>query len=355
MRKISILAARAGCLFCFLLAAPLLEAQQFPQGTGEERNVPPVRDLYKAPGPNLPTSKEEVLLYAPVEDQIIGRISIPDAKLATLVQPEGRTWRTFRTVYLAWGAAAVLLGTLAVLAVFYLWRGRIRIEQGRSDRFILRFNAFERFTHWLTAVSFIVLALTGLLVTFGRPLLIPLIGHSAFTTISQAAKYAHNFTSVPFVLGLVVMAIVWIRDNLPEKADLEWFKQAGGIFKTHSSHPETGRFNAGQKLVFWSVILGGLGLTVSGYLLMVPFAVTGVSGMQIAHAVHAVLAVLMIAAIFGHIYIGTIGMEGAFAAMGRGRVDENWALEHHRGWYGAIKRRPAEPNARPLARSSGAD
>lgn len=294
---------------------------------------------YRKPGPNSPRTAEDVVLYMD-ESKTVGRITIPNPALATVVQPEGREWRVFRTRTSKWIAGVAIVGMAAALLLFYLVRGRIRIERGRSGRTVPRFGWLDRFAHWLTAVSFLLLAVTGLVVTFGRPLLIPLIGHPAFTATSEVAKYIHNFSSLPFVLGLLLMIVLWVRDNIPERADIQWVRDMGGIFRRGSTHPlsETGRFNAGQKLVFWSVVLGGLALAVSGYLLMVPFFVTGIGGMQVAHAVHAVLGGLMIAGILAHIYIGSIGMEGAFEAMGSGEVDENWAIEHHRGWYEAQKR-----------------
>jgi formate dehydrogenase subunit gamma len=205
-----------------------------------------------------------------------------------------------------------------------------------------RFNGFERFAHWTTAVSFLVMALTGLIVTFGRPLLIPLIGHSAHSALADWAKVAHNFFSVPFVVGLLLVFVLWVRHNIPEKADWTWIRTLGGLMSKGGSHPETGHFNAGQKIVFWSVVFGGGALAVTGYLLILPFFIGGIGDMQIIHVVHGVLAGLMIAAILGHIYVGTIGMEGAFDAMGTGEVDENWAKEHHRGWYEQVTgRRPS--------------
>ena len=310
-----------------------------PGGAGLEQQTPnPAVD-----------SPDDVQLYVPYDDQVIGRVSIPDAKLATLVQPEGRFWRAWRMEGLFWTGLVILLITLAALAGFYFYRGRIPIERGRSGRWLPRFSFFERFAHWTAAVSFIALALTGLIVTFGRYTLIPLIGHDAFTVTSQAAKYIHNFSGTPFVLAIAFMLVVWIRDNLPTRADWEWLRHAGGVMKGSSFHPETGRFNAGQKGIFWSVILGGTALAVTGYLMLVPFAVTGVSGMQTLHVIHSLIAVLMIAIILAHIYIGTLGMEGAFDAMGRGEVDENWAREHHRGWYDA--RRRGEPRDAPTGAS----
>jgi formate dehydrogenase subunit gamma len=301
--------------------------------------APASAQLTQVPGPDSPATKEEVQVYRPEQDKLLGRVSIPDGKLAVLVQPEGRDWREFRTSLLRIGAGVVILGFVAALAAFYLYRGTIRIERGRSGSTVPRFNGVERMTHWLTAVSFIVLAISGLVVTFGRPLLIPLIGHSTFTPLAEASKYAHNFSSVPFVLGVLLMLVLWIRDNVPEKADLIWLRKGGGFMKGGGVHPEAGRFNAGQKLIFWAVVLGGLILAVSGYMLMAPFAITGIGGMQVAHVVHAVAAALLIAVIIGHIYIGTIGMEGAFDAMGSGKVDENWALEHHSRWHERLRGR----------------
>jgi formate dehydrogenase subunit gamma len=267
-------------------------------------------------------------------EHLQGRISHPAPPLSVLQQPEGRDWRTFRIQWVYWIATAVILATIAALAAFFFWRGRIRIESGRSGRWVPRFNSLERVVHWTTAVSFVVLALTGLVVIFGRYLLIPLMGHGAFTPLAEASKTLHNYSALPFVVGIVLMLVLWIRDNFPERADLEWLRQGGGMFaKDTSFHPETGRFNAGQKLIFWAVVGGGLLLTISGYMLMAPLAFTGVVGMQVAHGIHALLSVLLIAIIIAHIYLGTVGMEGAFDAMGRGEVDENWAREHHRGWY----------------------
>ena len=148
--------------------------------------------------------------------------------------------------------------------------------------------------------------------------------------MSQAGKIAHNFLAFPFTAGLVVMLLVWVRDNIPNKLDLAWIK-AGGGFVGHG-HPPAGRFNAGQKMVFWITVLGGGVVAASGYVLIFPFAVTDIAGQQWAHMVHGVLSALMVAAMLAHIYIGTLGMEGAFDAMGTGRVDYNWAKEHHALW-----------------------
>ena len=294
--------------------------------------APAVRAQLYQNSADPPASKEQVPLYQPAE-KLVGTVSIPDEKLSVLVQPEGREWREFRSYWLRIVAGTLALGMMALLAGFYLFRGTIRISGGRSGRWVLRFDGLDRFAHWTTAVSFLIMAVTGLIITFGRSMLIPLIGHEAFTSTAYASTFLHNFFSVPFTLGLILIFALWVRDNLPEKADLVWLKTMGGVLNRAGEHPEAGRFNAGQKLVFWAVVLGGASLAVSGVLLMLPFSVTGIGGMQILHVVHGVIASLMIAVIISHIYIGTIGMEGAFDAMGRGVVDENWAKEHHRRWY----------------------
>jgi formate dehydrogenase subunit gamma len=273
-------------------------------------------------------------------EHLTGRITHPDLRLSVLQQPEGRDWRSFRIQGVYWIATFVILATILALAGFFLWRGRIRIESGRSGHWVPRFDHVERFAHWATAISFLVLAITGLVVTFGRYLLIPLVGHGTFTPIAEVAKSLHNWSGIPFVIGIVLMLGLWVRDNIPNRKDWEWLRQGGGMFtKETSFHPETERFNAGQKIIFWSVVLGGIVLTLSGLALLAPFAFTGVNGMQWAHGIHAIVSVLLIAVIIAHIYLGTVGMEGAFDAMGRGEVDENWAREHHRGWYeNAVKR-----------------
>jgi formate dehydrogenase subunit gamma len=257
-----------------------------------------------------------------------------------LEQPAGRDWRQFHQVTLRWLGAIAILGMLVVLVLFFLIRGRVRIENGRDGRTLVRFNAFERFVHWMTATCFIVLAVSGLNITFGKELLTPLIGAQGFASWSQWAKYAHNYLSFPFTLGVVLMFLMWIAWNFPSGVDFKWIAQGGGI--VGSKHPPARRFNAGQKVIYWVVVLGGGAAAITGYLLMFPFYATAVGGftigttnigaVQLAQMVHGITGVLFIAIMLAHIYIGTIGMEGAFEAMGRGEVDVNWAQQHHSLW-----------------------
>ncbi len=278
--------------------------------------------------PNADAVKEQQLLQQLKRVQGLG--SIPDVKSYVIEQPQGREWRQFHEVWLHWIGAIAVLGMLAVLTVFYLTRGIVRIEAGRSAVNIVRFNALERFIHWITATCFIILALSGLNITFGKEILLPLIGPSAFSSWSLAAKYAHNYLSFPFALGVVAIFLMWLAGNIPNRVDIEWLRRGGGIIGR--DHPPAYRFNAGQKAIYWIVVIGGAVVAGSGYVLMFPFYGTTIADMQLAEIVHGVVAVLFVAAMLAHIYIGTIGMEGAFEAMGAGTVDLNWAKEHHSLW-----------------------
>jgi formate dehydrogenase subunit gamma len=271
--------------------------------------------------------------------RVQGRITIPAEQESVLIQPAGRNWRHFHQVTLRWIGGVVMIGMLVLLAIFYLIRGTVKIQEGRSGRTILRFDVLERTVHWMTAVSFIILGISGLNITFGKPLLLPLMDPQTFTNFSEALKYAHNYLSFPFTIGILFMLVMWIKDNIPNRTDVVWFKEGGGI--VGHEHPPAPRFNGGQKAIFWIVVLGGAAMAISGYVLMFPFYGTNIANMQWAQIAHGVIGVLFIAAIFGHIYIGTLGMEGAFEAMGNGDVDLNWAKEHHSLWVKEEMGKPA--------------
>ncbi len=303
----------ASTILTMIAVTPVLAQQLGPDG---------------APNPTASVASEQKLLQQ--SPRIEGHIDQPNERERVLMQPAGRQWNYFHEVILHWLGAIVILGMIVALGAAYLILGRLRISKGRSGQKLRRFNAFERFSHWLTAISFVVLGLTGLNITFGKILLLPMIGPEAFSGESQLAKYIHNFVSASFVIGLVLIVAIWIKDNIPQKVDIEWIRQGGGFIK--SKHAPSGRFNAGEKLVFWFALGGGVAVIISGYLLMFPFYVTNIAGMQLAQVVHAIVAVLFIAVIIAHIYIGTLGMEGAFEAMATGDVDLNWAKEHHDVW-----------------------
>ena len=323
-------------------ALVLVVAVAAPAGAQQQQ-----RNTDGSVNPTASSVKEDQLFRE--MNRISGRCSIPDQKACTIEQPAGRDWREFHQKTLPWIGAIAIIGMLALLVIFYLVRGMVLIKAGRSGRTIVRFTAFERFVHWMTASCFIILAISGLNITFGKPLLMPLIGEGAFAAWSQWAKYGHNYLSFPFAIGVFAVFLMWIGGNIPNKVDVEWLKRGGGI--VGHDHPPAYRFNAGQKLIYWIVVIGGTAVAISGYLLMFPFYATGIEGMQLAQTVHAIIAVLFVAAMLAHIYIGTIGMEGAFEAMGEGTVDVNWAKEHHPLWLEQEMARtgPNETQRQPMA------
>ncbi len=194
-----------------------------------------------------------------------------------------------------------------------------------------------------------MLAASGLNITFGKFVIQPWLGDAMFGPWSQFAKFCHNYLAWPFMLGLLFMLLIWIKDNIPNGRDVAWLKAGGGF--VGDQHPEAERFNAGQKIIFWSVILGGVAMTVSGLILLFPFQWTGLEGLQTSNIVHGVVGMLLIAAMLAHIYIGSVGMEGAFDAMGSGEVDMNWAREHHSLWVKEqlAKQGGAHASGKPMA------
>jgi len=315
-----------------LLAAVPLDPGSIAQAqqTGNAPRDGGARD--NARNPTAGSVNEELLFRQ--GNKIRGIVTIPDSKEATLVQPQGREWRNFREVYLPWIGGIAIIGMLLALAAFYMKVGTIGGHDQISGKKILRFTWLERFAHWMTATCFIVLAISGLNYVFGKRLLMPLIGPEAFSTWSQWAKYAHNYLAWPFMLGILIMFVVWVRDNIPNRVDWQWIKAGGGFVS--GRHVHAGRFNAGQKGVFWIVVIGGALMSLTGIALEFPFSLpyryVDINGMQLAQGAHALIGMGFIAVIIAHIYIGTLGMSGAYDAMGTGEVDLAWAKAHHDLW-----------------------
>lgn len=261
---------------------------------------------------------------------------------SVIVQRGGNTWRTLRNGPIAFWSAVLLLAAPVGIALFHFVVGPMRLQSTPTGRDVLRFTSWQRYLHRANAISFVALAISGLLVTFGKVTLLPLIGHDAFSKLMYATKYVHNFVGPLFVLLSILMFFTFVRDNLWKRYDLAWFKGMGG-FLSHK-HISTGKFNAGEKMWFWfGVVLLGLAVSASGILL--DFVVFGQTRyiQQLANYTHLVAAVLYMAAALGHIYVGLWGVEGARRGMREGLVDEAWAREHHEYWYQDIQRRRGEP------------
>ncbi|MEM8571392.1 MAG: formate dehydrogenase subunit gamma [Pseudomonadota bacterium] len=284
--------------------------------------------------------------------QVQGRISIPNELAAGLIKPANRGWADTHGGPVRVANLIAVVGMLAVLAAFYFIRGKIRIDSGPSSNRIERFGAGERFAHWLMAVSFIVLAITGLNLVFGRAVILPVFGEGAFGTLSTWGKIAHNYMSFAFMLGLILSFLYWVVHNIPDKVDANWLSKGGGLF-VKGVHPPAKKFNAGQKGIFWSVTIGGAALSFTGVMLLFPELAGGEGSWQLYQVIHGLVAAALTAIIIAHIYIGSVGMEGAFDAMGSGEVDLNWAKEHHSLWVDEVQGKQVQGRRNDAASSPG--
>ncbi|WP_084536500.1 formate dehydrogenase subunit gamma [Azospirillum halopraeferens] len=291
------------------------------------------------PPPTQSLDRDQAEMWRAIRMGETGNVSAGGPVAGVLIQSDGELWRSLRNGPVADYGALALAGVLGVLVLFFLLRGRIRIDGAKTGRTIERFNTLERASHWLTAGSFVVLALTGLNILYGRHTLLPLIGPEAFAQITMLGKLAHNYLGFAFMLGVLLTFLLWVRHNLPDRTDIGWALRAGGLF-SRGVHPPAKKFNAGQKLIFWSTVVGGGVLGFTGLQLLFPLYFGSLADMQLYQLIHAGTALLLSAIIIGHIYIGSIGMEGAFDAMGNGQVEEQWAREHHSLWVAEVKGEP---------------
>ncbi len=308
------------------------------------------------PGNNAP-------MWRQVGAGATGYSSLPTPEAGNLIQPfvqypgsrltnAGDAWRQVRNNWIIPYGGAVLLIVFGAIAVFYWRKGSMALHGAETGRKIERFTPLERSAHWANAIAFCILAVSGLVMAFGKFVILPVIGATLFGWLSFALKNAHNCAGPVFAVSLVVVIVTFVRDNLPRPEDMRWLMTAGGMFggKEVASH----RFNAGEKVLFWAgVFLLGLVVVGSGLVLdkLLPSMVYERGTMQVAHMVHAVATVLMMAMFLGHIYMGTIGMQGAYKAMRTGYVDETWAKEHHELWLDDIQsgKIPAQRSIPPAA------
>jgi len=297
------------------------------------------------PGNNAP-------MWRQVGAGVTGYSSLPKSEApeaGNLIQPfvqypgsrltnAGEAWRQVRNNWLIPYGGSLLLIVIGAIALFYFGKGRINLHGAETGRKIERFTPFERSAHWSNAIAFCILAISGIVMAFGKFFLLPVMGTTLFGWLTYVLKTAHNFAGPLFAVSLVIVFFTFVRDNLPSRGDIGWLLKGGGLLsgKEVPSH----RFNAGEKVVFWGGVFF-LGLIVVGSGLVLDKLVPGLlyvrDTMQVAHMVHAVATVFMMAMFIGHIYIGTIGMQGAYDGMKTGYVDETWAKEHHEYWYDDVK------------------
>ncbi len=317
------------------------------------------------PGNNAP-------LWRDVGQGSAGYTSLPKAdapEAGVLIQPfvqypgsrlttAGEAWRQVRNHWLIPYGGALLAIVVLALGIFFWRKGTIELHGAETGRKIERFTPFERAAHWANAIAFVALAVSGIIMAWGKFFLLPIIGGTLFGWLTYALKNVHNFVGPLFAVSLVIVFITFVKDNLPGKGDLQWILRAGGLFG--SQEVPSHRFNAGEKVLFWGgVFLLGAIVVASGVFLdkLVPGMVYERGSMQIAHMIHAAATVLMMAMFLGHIYMGTLGMRGAYAAMRTGYVDETWAKEHHEYWYDDVKagKIPAQRSPLPGAAAKPAD
>ena len=278
-----------------------------------------------------------------------GISTLPGAEKGTLIQSfvqypgsrvasAGEAWRQVRNRWLIPYGGSLLLIVIGAMAIFYWRKGPLGGHTTDTGRVIERFTPFERSAHWANAGAFTLLALSGIVMAFGKFFLLPVLGGTLFGLLTYALKTMHNFVGPLFAVSLVIVFITFVRDNLPTAGDWQWIRRAGGMLG--DAEVPSHRFNAGEKIMFWGGVLA-LGVVVVASGLVLDLLVPGLGDtrgqMQVAHMVHAVATVLMMAMFAGHIYIGTIGMRGAYSAMRTGYVDEAWAKEHHEYWYDDVK------------------
>lgn len=254
----------------------------------------------------------------------------------TLIQSEGQTWRQARNGPLTVWGGWLLVGVFVAIAGFFLFRGKIKLEGKPTGRLIQRFTGLERMVHGTVAGTFVLLALSGLTLLFGKHVLLPVLGYTLFSWVALIAKNVHNLVGPLFFAAILVFIPLFVKDNVWHAVDALWIRKAGGLLS--GEHVPSWRFNFGEKTWFWiGVVVLGLSVSATGLVLDFPGNGQTRQDMQLAHIVHATLAVLFMAMALGHIYIGSIGMEGAMDSMLAGYVDEIWAKEHHEYWYRQVK------------------
>jgi formate dehydrogenase subunit gamma len=279
--------------------------------------------------------------------------SVPGRETNVLIQGAGHEWRKIRNGPVTFYGGIVLIIPLAILVLFYVAKGPIKLHDPATGRQIERFSSVERVAHWTMAISFVVLGLTGIVILFGKYIILPIVGHAAFASLTVLSKNLHNFVGPLFIFALVIFITLFVRENIPKSYDSAWLGKFGGMFS--GEHVPSGKFNAGEKVLFWTLVVGLCTvLSVTGLILNFPNWNQGREAMQLANLIHGICAILGMAMACFHIYLGTVGMEGALQAMKTGYVDETWAREHHEYWYNEVKagKRPeklAAGNPQPAA------
>jgi len=312
-----------------MLFLPVLGGTAWAQAQEKQAQETQIQRQQVQPGNNAPTWRE-------VRSGKEEYTAVKGRETGVLIQTQGETWRKLRngpiTFYGGW---LIVLGLIA-LAVFYKVRGPMGLHSAPSGKMIERFSSFERIAHWTMAISFCILAVSGLTMLFGKYVLLPLIGHTLFSWLAELGKNLHNFVGPIFMFSIVVFVVTFIRDNLPRAYDITWLVKGGGVIG--DDVVPAGRFNAGEKIWFWGGVIGlGIVSSASGLVLDFPNFDQTRSTMMLANTVHVISGIWFISWSLTHIYLGTVGTTGAYEGMRNGYVDETWAKEHAQYWYEDVK------------------
>lgn len=287
-----------------------------------------------------------------------GYSSIKGEGSGVLIASGGNAWRDAKESKAVKALPWLIVAMIAALLLYHVVHGRNRIDHELSGRKVKRWNGFERIVHWVTAISFIILAITGLSMMFGKAMLSwtiggsPIISKAAFASWAQISLSTHNIIGPVFSIGILLMIIMWIWFNIPTWTDVKWFAQGGGLFG--KAHPSAGRMNGGEKVWFWILATLGVVVCITGIVMVAPLmgwtlpeAMTGRAILQQSNLFHGILAIIWTAVALGHIYIGTAGTEGAIEGMATGYVSEEWAKQHHDLWYEKVSNRKPDPYVDP--------
>ena len=290
------------------------------------------------------TNNPRATYWRKVREGDTGYTAVVGDETGVLVNSSGQNWRRIRNGWIANIAPWLILGVLAALTAYHMMHGQSKIAEPLSGRKVLRWKTYERVLHFTMAGLFVALAITGLSLLFGRALLIPILGKDAFSAYAAVAKDIHNYLGPPFAAVLAAVVLLWMRHNIFNAHDMEWLRRWGGLFGK-GSHPHAGRMNGGEKIWFWIITIVGGAVCISGFVLDFPNFDQGRNAMQTAHIVHAALGAGWIAVALGHIYIGTLGTEGALEGMTTGYVSEEWARQHHDLWLEEAKKEEGESSS----------
>jgi len=340
-----------------LASGAFAQQQEYPQSQDVEAQQK--REVTQ-PGNNAP-------VWRHVQSGEPSSTSLPGRETDVLIQPParfpgqgvsstaGEAWRQFRNGPVTFYGGWLVVGVAIVILLFYAWKGSLKLHEPPTGRLMRRFTTLEMIVHWSLAISFSVLGISGLIMLFGKHLLLPLVGYTVFAWLTMLAKNLHNFIAPLFILSAAATIVLFIRDNLPRAYDARWLASAWAIM-ARGKHMPSGRFNAGEKVWFWIGVVGlSIAVSWSGLVLLFPNFDQTRAVMQDAWVVHAIAALVYIAMSLGHIYLGTIGVAGTYGNMRNGWTDEAWAREHHEIWYEEVKsgRRPASGGPVPAGAARG--